>query len=878
MKDKLQIPKAYDSSAVEDNIYADWEKSGFFNPDNLPGKRTDAFSIILPPPNVTGVLHMGHAIMLAIEDAMIRFARMQGKKTLWLPGTDHAAIATQSKVEKILMEESGQTRHDLGREAFLEKVDAFAAQSHKTITNQMKKMGASVDWSREAYTLDENRQEAVQEAFVRMFEDGLIYRGHRVVNWDPKGGTTVSDDEVEYEQVEATLYTFKYSPEIPMAISTTRPETKVGDTAIAVHPDDDRYKDFIGKTYDVDFAGTKLHLIVVADKEVDPDFGTGALGVTPAHSVVDSEIASRHNLPLVQVIDKEAKMTTEAGSIVSGMTTLEARDAVVKWLRTQKLLISEEIVEQNLSVAQRSGGSIEPLPMDQWFIDVNKKFAFKQSARAPIDGLEDGQNMSLKEIMQYVVREKQIKIMPEKFEKVYFKWVDNLRDWNISRQLWFGHRMPVWYRGNELHVEKVPPKGEGWEQDSDTLDTWFSSGLWTFSTLGWPNETQDLSSFHPIDVLETGYDILFFWVARMILMSTYFLGEVPFKTVYLHGLVRDEKGRKMSKSLGNAMDPLHMIERYGADATRLSLLIGQSPGNDLKISDEKVAGFRNFTNKLWNISRFVFMGVDVVESISDPNPQTLADRWILGRLAQVNKKVTSHCEAYEYSVAGEILRDFTWNDFADWYIEVAKIEGGKDKILLFVLEAIMKMWHPFMPFVTEEVYKKFEQGDLIVAQWPEIKYKIDESDDDAFEVIKDIVTAVRAVRANYKIDYKKEIDIVIDGILTEEQKAIISRLARVGQLRAEESVQRPGQSAVVVLPGMQIFVPLAGIIDVKEEAKRLEKELSETKKYLHSLEAKLLNKEFVKNAPRSVVEKEEEKKSVAFKRIKKLEENLTCLA
>ncbi len=878
MKDDFDMLKAYDAKAVEDKIYTTWEKSGYFNPDNLPGDRQGYFSIILPPPNVTGILHMGHAIMLAIQDAMIRFARMNGKKTLWLPGTDHASIATQSKVESIIMNESGKSRHDLGRKVFLDKVNKFAEDSHDTIVGQMKKIGASVDWSREAYTLDNERHEAVNEAFLRMYEDGLIYRGYRVINWDPKGGTTVSDDEVEYEEGTVVLYTFKYSREIPIAISTTRPETKVGDTAIAVHPDDERYQQFIGNEYEIDFAGAKLKIKIIADREVDPEFGTGALGVTPAHSIIDSEIASRHNLPIVQVINKEARMMMTAGALVEGKTTLEAREIIVDWLRTQKLLIDEDEIEHNLSVAQRSGGVIEPLPMDQWFIDVNKKFEFHQSKNNPIKGFDNGQQVTLKILMQHVVRDGQVKIMPERFDKTYFNWIDNLRDWNISRQLWFGHRMPVWYRGDEIYVGKNEPVGDGWEQDSDTLDTWFSSGLWTFSTLGWPNKNSDLKDYHPTNVLETGYDILFFWVARMILMSTYLLGEVPFKTVYLHGLVRDSQGRKMSKSLGNTIDPLKMIESYGADATRLSLLIGSTPGNDMKLSNEKVAGFRNFTNKLWNISRFVFMSVDRVRHIEIvPEPKSLTDKWILGRFSEVIEKVTNHHQKYELSAAGETLRDFTWNEFADWYIEIVKNQKGKDEILLFILENLLKLWHPFMPFVTEEVYKKFAQGSIMVSSWPVVGYKLDDQDRYSFNQMQEIISAIRAVRANYSIGFKTAIDIVIDGELDDSRINIIKNLVNIKNLEAQQNIERPKQSASVVLESMQIYIPLSGIIDINAERKRLEVELNDLKKYLMSLEAKLKNQEFIKNAPDLVVKKEKEKKDQIFERIQKLEQSLSHL-
>lgn len=856
------MEKAYEAKNVEDKIYASWEKSGYFTPENLPDfdTREEAFTIVLPPPNVTGTLHMGHAVMLAIEDAVIRYQRMNGKKALWLPGTDHAAIATQTKVEKILHKEEGKTRHDIGREAFLDRVRAFAQESHDTIVGQMKKMGASVDWSREAYTLDDERNVAVRTAFKRMYDDGLIYRGYRVVNWDPVGQTTISDDELVHKEGKAMLYTFKYAPDFPIAISTTRPETKVGDTAVAVHPDDDRYKEFIGKEFSVSFAGAELTIRIVADEEVDPAFGTGALGVTPAHSATDADIAKRHDLEMIQVINESAEMMENAG-MVAGMSVKEAREQVVMWLRENNLLISEEEVSQNLTTAERSGGIVEPLPKMQWFIDVNKPFSFKQSSHAPISGLEDGQMISLKEIMQHVVRENCVEILPNRFEKTYFHWIDNLRDWNISRQIWFGHRIPVWYKGEEMYVGVEESKGEGWEQDPDTLDTWFSSGLWTFSTLGWPNEeAQDFQTYHPTQLLETGYDILFFWVARMILMTTYHVGQIPFETVYLHGLVRDEKGRKMSKSLDNIINPLDMIEEYGADATRLSLLVGGTPGNDMKLSVEKVASFRNFTNKLWNISRFVFMSVDEVVSVESVHPETIADAWILQRLNEVTEEVSRHFEKYELSLLGEKLRAFTWNDFADWYLEVSKIQRemrpeSTNRVLLYVLERLLKLWHPFMPFVTEEIYQSFKNDSIMVSSWPTIQQG-DASSLATFEVFKEVVTAIRNLRSTYDIAPSKRLKVEVVG--GEQLRELQNELAGLARLDSVEFVQASSmeQGASVMVQDLQVYVSLEGMVDFTKERARLEREYEDVKRYVSMLEGKLGNEQFVQNAPKDVVEAE----------------------
>ncbi len=740
-KSETNIPelflKPYDPKSHEDELYAKWETSGFFNPDVCIQKgvaTADAptFSIVLPPPNVTGTLHMGHAAMLAIEDLLVRYHRMRGKRTLWIPGTDSAAIATQSKVEKEIQKAEGKSRHDLGREELLRRVGEFAENSKSTILNQTRKMGSSLDWSRYAYTLDDTRYTAVMTAFVRMYEDGLIYRGNRIVNWDPKGQTTISDDEIVYEERQAKLYTFKYSADFPISISTTRPETKVGDVAVAVHPDDTRYQEYIGKTFSATFCDVPITITVIADKEVDPEFGTGALGVTPAHSKIDWAMADRHNInERPQVINEYAKMTV-AGRL-NNLKTEAAREAVVTWLRENNLLEKEETITQNVSTAERTGAIIEPLPKLQWWIDVNKKFILKHSE---IPGVSSGSEVTLKELMIAAVQNGGTDIFPERFKRVYFNWIENLQAWCISRQIWFGHRIPVWYKEgspNELYCGVTPPEGTGWEQDSDTLDTWFSSGLWTFSTLGWPEQTPDLQTYHPTTVLETGYDILFFWVARMILMSTYHTGQIPFQSVYLHGLVRDEKNRKMSKSLGNTIDPLTMIEKYGADATRLSLVIGAAPGNDVPLSENKVKGYKNFANKIWNISRFILTHTD------DYNPEatpTLSDRdkVILTELSGTALDISNEIERFNLYLAGEKAYHYVWHELADKILEESKdIMAGSDQnakmarqqVLTTCLTVSLKLLHPFMPFVTEAIWQELpahmKDADLLmVAPWPTV--------------------------------------------------------------------------------------------------------------------------------------------------------------
>lgn len=724
--------KPYEPKDHETKLYQNWEASGYFNPDVCIEKgvtKADAetFSIVLPPPNVTGTLHMGHAAMLAVEDILVRYNRMLGKRTLWIPGTDSAAIATQSKVEKEIQKSEGKSRHDLGREELLKRVGAFAEQSKDTILGQTRAMGSSLDWSRYAYTLDEKRYKAVMTAFVNMYQDGLIYRGNRIVNWDPKGQTTISDDEIVYEERQSKLYTFKYSKDFPISISTTRPETKVGDVAVAVHPDDARYQQYVGQTFSFTFCDVPVSVTIIADKEVDPEFGTGALGVTPAHSKIDWDIAGRHNLEhRPQVINEYAKMTV-AGRL-EGLKVEAAREAVVAWLKEENLLEKEEAVTQNVSTAERTGAIIEPLPKLQWWIDVNKKFTLKHSE---IPGVASGSEVTLKELMVATVENGGTDIFPERFKRVYFNWIENLQDWCISRQIWFGHRIPVWYRGEELYCGTTAPEGEGWEQESDTLDTWFSSGLWTFSTLGWPEDTADMRTYHPTTVLETGYDILFFWVARMILMSTYHTGQIPFKNVYLHGLVRDEKNRKMSKSLGNTIDPLTMIEKYGADATRLSLIIGAAPGNDLPLSENKIKGYKNFANKIWNISRFILthtsdFDTSMQVSYSDRDKEILQD------LHAAVADATGEIEKFNLYLAGEKSYHYIWHELADKVLEESKeILQGEDvaarqarqAVLTECLATSLKLLHPFMPFVTETIWQELpshmrDADMLMVAKWP----------------------------------------------------------------------------------------------------------------------------------------------------------------
>lgn len=736
MNEKLLQP--YSPNDTEDRIYKLWEESGFFNPDvcvekGACKKDAPAFSIVLPPPNVTGVLHIGHTYEDSIQDAAIRYARMTGKRTLWVPGTDSAAIATQARVEKNIQKDEKKTRHDLGRDELVRRVEAFALEHEHIILSQIKKVGASLDWSRYAYTLDEQRYKAVMTAFKNMYDAGLIYRGHRVVNWDPKGQTTISDDEVVHEERTATFYTFRYSKDFPIAISTTRPETKVGDTAVAVHPNDKRYKEFIGKEYDIEFCGVPLHITVVADEHVDPEFGTGALGVTPAHSMADSEIAERHKLPMVQVIDQYAKMMVDGP--LGGKKVGEARDMVVEWLKENDLIEKEEEIPQNVSTSERTGAIIEPLPMLQWFVGVDKPFTIKHSE---IIGIESGQEVTLKELMRVAVQNGAIDMPQEGFRKSYFHWIENLHDWCISRQIWFGHRIPIWYKkdanGNitETYCDLTAPEGDGWEQEPDVLDTWFSSALWTFSTLGWPDDSADLKAFHPTSLMSPAYEILFLWVSRMILMSGFHLGQIPFKKVMIHGLVRDKQGRKFSKSLGNGVNPLDIIEKYGADALRMGLLSGTAIGNDVSFDESKIKGYKHFANKLWNITRFILSNQEGAPTKKPSLTET--DSAHVAELNTLTEEVTRHMDGYQLHLAVEKLYHYAWHRLADEILEESKpLLAGDDALaresrqwtLRHILTTTLTMLHPFMPFVTEELWGIVYNRDttdtqnlLIIQPWP----------------------------------------------------------------------------------------------------------------------------------------------------------------
>ncbi len=705
--------KPYNAKEVEDKINEKWNQSGFFNPDiciekGVTDKNAPVFSMVLPPPNVTGTLHTGHAFMLAIQDTMIRYNRMQGKKTLWIPGTDHAAISTESVIVKELTKEK-TTKFKIGREEFLKRVNKFAQDSHDTIVSQTKKMGASLDWSREAFTLDEQRHHAVVTAFKTMYDDGLIYRGDRIVNWDPKGQTTVSDDEVDREEEIAKFYYFKYGP---FTIGTSRPETKFGDKYVVMHPDDARFSEYThGQKIELEWINGPTTATIIKDTAIDMEFGTGVMTITPWHSAVDFEIAEKYNLDKEQVIDMYGKLLPIAGEF-AGMKIEEARAKIVEKLDSKGLLVKiEDNYKHQKAISQRTKATIEPQIMKQWWIDVNKPIVRRG-------------NLSLKELMLRAVREDGVSIIPDRFEKIYFNWIENLRDWNISRQIWYGHQIPVWYdkeNQEKIHVG-TKPDGDNWVQDQDTLDTWFSSGLWTFSTLGWPENTNDLKTYHPTSVLETGHDIIFFWVARMILMSTYLLDEVPFKTVYMHGMVLDKNGKKMSKSNPEtAIDPLLTIEKYGADALRMAMLIGVGPGQDVSLSEDKIKAYSKFANKIWNITRYILENANETKGVAEQASTDSDPLKYLSEFQEFKKELTLDMENYRFHLASEKIYQYIWHTFADIIIEESKNSEEVRKILLPIWTDCIKMLHPFMPFITEEIWSNISKEDnlLLVQKWPE---------------------------------------------------------------------------------------------------------------------------------------------------------------
>ncbi len=846
----MKLPKVYEPSAYEADIYALWEQSGVFVAD--PASKKEHYSIAMPPPNETGTLSLGHSLFLTLQDILARHARQLNKDVLWLPGTDHAALPVNAIIEKQLSDE-GVTRHEIGRDEFLRRTREFVGNSRNTMIGQMRAMGASADWTRLRYTLDDTLSRCVSETFVKMYNDGLIYRGSRIVNWDPNLETNVSDDEVVYQEEKGKFYTFQYGP---FEIGTARPETKFGDKYVVVHPDDERYAQYEhGQTFELEWINGPITATLIKDEAADPSFGTGAMTITPWHSMVDFDIAERHGLDKEQIIDFDGKLLPVAQEF-AGMYISQAREKIVEKLAQKGLLIKvDDNYVHNIAVNERGKGVIEPQIRLQWFVDVNKPAVEWK-----------GKKQSLKQVLQDVVRSGDVKIIPERFEKTYFHWIDNLRDWCISRQIWWGHQIPVWYRtaddgSLETYVDVQPPaEYAGWERDPDTLDTWFSSALWTWSTLIDTDLAKDYSlslndllakspdfkAYHPTNVMETGWDILFFWVARMILSTTYITGEIPFKDVYLHGMIRAEDGKKMSKSRPESIiDPLQVIPKYGTDALRMALIMGVSPGNDQNWGWGKIEANRNFCNKLWNIARYIEDKAGNTGPKADPI--TDADHWMLHRLGETADTIAKDLEKYAFSEAYDKLYHFVWDDFADWYIETSKAEENKP-LLAYALQAILKITHPFAPFVTETIWQTLQGADnevLAAALWPEVP-KADSKRAKSFEEVKTIVAEARAIMK--AVGVSKSTLVYADAPVVEANADLIQRLARLGD------VSYGSQEGVRLT---QTHYDLRIDIDTETAQKYAEKlaeqELAELAS-INNLEARLQNKSYVDNAPAAVVE------------------------
>lgn len=870
-----ELPKVYDPGTVEKRIYEMWQSHGCFKGVIDPDKKP--FSIVMPPPNVTGQLHMGHALDSTLQDILTRYKRMQGYAALWLPGTDHAGIATQIKVEEELRVKEGLTRYDLGREKFLDRVWEWKNKYGDRIVEQQKVLGASCDWDRSAFTMDETRAKSVRETFCELYEKGLIYKGSRIINWCPKCRTALSDAEVEYKDMPGSFWHIRYPIEDSdeeFIIATTRPETMLGDSGVAVHPDDERYKHLVGKNAILPLVGRKLP--IVADEYVELGFGTGAVKMTPCHDPNDYEVGLRHDLEQILCIDEDAKIIN--GGKYNGMDRYEARKAIVADLEEQGYLVKVEPYNHNVGCCYRCGTVVEPLTSPQWFVKM------KPLAEAAIEVVKDGR----------------IKFVPERFTKTYMNWMENVHDWCISRQLWWGHRIPAWYCDDcgKITVSRTDPcecehcHSKNIHQEEDVLDTWFSSALWPFSTMGWPDKTPELDYWYPTSVMVTGYDIIFFWVARMIFSGMEQMKKEPFHTVFIHGLVRDSQGRKMSKSLGNGIDPLEMAEKYGADALRFNLITGNSPGNDMRFYVEKCEAMRNFCNKIWNASRFVMMNL-TVEDNHPPETLETEDKWILSKLNRVVKEVCDNMDSFELGVAAGKIYDFIWDDYCDWYIELTKPrlngddEAAKEsaqRVLLYVLVEILKLLHPFMPFITEEIWQALpHEGDALMMQsYPEYSEALNFPEDEAnFGMVMDAIKAVRARRSEMNVPPSRKSHLII---VTDKAKAFtdgekfICKLAYASgvEVRAELPESTDGMVSVIT-DNARMFMPMAELVDLEKERARMEKELANAKKQLDGQNAKLANENFVSRAPEKVVNAEREKKAKLEALIENLEESLKNL-
>ena len=856
---RKELPKTYAPAEFEDRIYRNWQEKGYFKPD--PDRSKPTFSVVIPPPNVTGQLHMGHALDETLQDILVRAKRMQGYSTLWVPGTDHAGIATQIKVEEDLRVKEGLTRYDLGREAFLKRVWDWKEKFGSRIISQLKKLGSSCDWSRERFTMDEGCSRAVREVFVNLYNKGLIYRGYRIINWCPHCVTALSDAEVEYSEQAGHFWHIRYpvkdSDEF-VTVATTRPETMLGDTAVAVHPEDDRYHHLVGKTLILPLVGREIP--VIADEYVERDFGTGCVKITPAHDPNDFEVGKRHNLPIIRVLNDDATINKEGGKYC-GMDRYEARRAIVADLEKEGYLVRVEDHVHNVGTCYRCGTTVEPLTSDQWFVKMK-----------PLAG----------PALQ-VVRDGRVRFAPERFTKIYTGWMEHVLDWCISRQLWWGHRIPAFYCDacGEMTVSKeditVCPKcGTPVRQEEDVLDTWFSSALWPFSALGWPDKTEDLRRFYPTSVLVTGYDIIFFWVARMIFSGMEHMGREPFSTVFMHGLVRDAQGRKMSKSLDNGIDPLEIIDKYGADALRFALASGNSPGNDMRFSDEKIESARNFANKLWNASRFVLMNLEEDQQTGLPDIGALApeDKWVITRFEELVRGVRENLDRYEVGIALSLIYDFTWDIFCDWYIELAKSRlhdrestgaAVARRVALWVLTGILKLLHPYMPFITEEIYTCLPHGgaeSIMVSDFPVYEQALCFPAETArTDAVLEAIRAIRARRAEMNIAPARRAKVYIvakDPTLFAGSEEHFCKLAGASEMIFAASCDLEN-TVRIVTPDATLYLPLADIIDYAAERKRLESELARVRQEIARAEGKLNNEGFVAKAPAAVVDAERSK-------------------
>ena len=854
-----ELPKTYDPKQVEKKIYDMWEKNGCFKGEIDPDKKP--FSIVMPPPNVTGQLHMGHALDATLQDILTRYKRMQGYAALWLPGVDHAGIATQIKVEEVLRKEEGKTRYDLGREKFLERVWDWKKQYGDRIVEQQKSMGVSCDWSRSRFTMDEVCARSVRENFCDLYEKGLIYKGSRIINWCPHCRTALSDAEVEYKDIPGSFWYIRYPVEDSdeeFIIATTRPETMLGDSGVAVNPADEKYQHLVGKNAILPLVGRKLP--IVADDYVELGFGTGAVKMTPCHDPNDYEVGLRHNLEQIQCIDEDAKIIN--GGKYNGMDRYEARKAIVADLEEQGYLVKVEPYSHNVGTCYRCGTVVEPLISPQWFVKM------KPLAKAAIEVVKDGR----------------IKFVPERFTKIYLNWMENVHDWCISRQLWWGHQIPAWYCDDCGHItvsredacECEKCRSKHIHRDEDVLDTWFSSALWPFSTMGWPEKTADLDYWYPTSVMVTGYDIIFFWVSRMIFSGMEQMKEEPFKTVFIHGLVRDSQGRKMSKSLGNGIDPLEMVDQYGADALRFNLITGNSPGNDMRFYVEKCEAMRNFCNKLWNASRFVMMNLSI-EDNKLPEKLEIEDRWILSKLNDLTKEVCENMDSFELGVAAGKIYDFIWDSYCDWYIELTKPRlNGEDeeakisaqRVLLYVLIEILKLIHPFIPFITEEIWQSLphEGTALMLERYPAFDPALSFPEDEQnFEMVMNAIKAVRARRSEMNVPPSRKAHLII---VTDKKAAFEAGVSYIKKLAYASEVTVTGEAPAstdgmvsVVTDNARMFMPMAELVDLEKERARIRKELANAEKQLAGQNAKLSNQNFVTRAPEAVVNVEREKKA-----------------